>query len=279
LPGNQGTEATKSPRMPLAGRRIVVTRAAEQSRALTAQLTELGATVISLPTISFTEPLDAGPLDTAIGGISNYDWLLFTSANAVRFFAQRCRGLNVDPHALQSGAKPLFVAAVGPATSEAAAAAGFLVGHMAEEFQGKALATELGSELAGKKVLLPQSDLAASELAAELRAGGAEVTQVTAYRTLEADTAAPESVEAVRRGAVDVVSFFSGSSFQALAHRIGMEPLQRVAIAAIGPVTAGAIRSAGLMVAIEAPQATTAAFVAALVEYFSVGAGVAGKKE
>lgn len=263
---------------PLAGRRIVVTRAAEQSRALTAQLTELGATVISLPTISFTEPLDAGPLDTAIAAISNYDWLLFTSGNAVRFFAQRCRACGVDPHACQTRAKPLFVAAVGPATSEAAAGAGFLVGHMAEEFQGKALATELGAELAGKKVLLPQSDLAASDLAAELRAAGAEVTQVTAYRTLEADTAAPESVEAVRRGAVDVISFFSGSSFHALENRIGKEPLQRVAIAAIGPVTAGAIRGAGLKVAIEAPQATTAAFVAALVEYFSVGSA-AGKKD
>lgn len=155
---------------PLARRRIMVTRAMEQSRALTARLEELGAKVIALPTIAFEEPRDVGPLDDAIAVLPTFHWLLFTSANAAHFFARRCRSLGVDPKTIQSSAQPLFVAAVGPATSEAAAAEGFMVGHMAEEFQGVELARELSAEVSGKKVLLPRSDQANDDLPAALRA-------------------------------------------------------------------------------------------------------------
>lgn len=257
-----------SPAGPLAGRRIVVTRAAEQARELTARLMELGATVILLPSISFAEPLDSAPLDAAIAGLGGFDWLLFTSANAARFFARRCRAKGVDPHAAQCAERALFVAAVGPATSEAAAAEGFLVGHMAEEFQGVALAAELAEDLAGKKVLLPRGDLAADDLPAALRAAGAQVTSVIAYRTVDADSAAPEALEAVRQGNADVISFFSTSAFRSALKRLGEKTMNQIPIAAIGPVTAAEIRSAGFMVAIEAPQATSKAFVAALTEHF-----------
>ncbi len=255
---------------PLEGRRIVVTRAVEQSRALAAQLTELGATVIAVPTIAFADPLDSGPLDAAIAEFSSFHWLLFTSANAAHFFARRCRARGVEPKEAQSGTMPVFVAAVGPATSEAAAAEGFMVGHMAEEFQGVELAHELSGEVFGKKVLLPRSDQASDELPAALRQAGAYVTDVITYRTVACDSASPEGVSAIRNGIADVVSFFSASAFRSLAERIGIDALRRVRIAAIGPVTAAAIREAGLPIAIEAPQATSESFVAALVDYFSV---------
>lgn len=266
MPAHPEAESGK----PLSGRRIVVTRAAEQSRALTARLAELGATVISLPAIAFAEPLDNAPLDAAIGVLQTFQWLLFTSANAAHFFARRCRARGVEPRTIQSGAQPLFVAAVGPATSEAAAAEGFMVGHMAEEFQGVELARELGAELFGKKVLLPRSDQASEDLPAALRQAGAYVTDVIAYRTVSCDVASPETVSAIRSGAADVVSFFSTSAFHSLAEKIGLETLRRAPIAAIGPVTAAAIRKAGLPVAIEAPQPTSESFVAALLDYFSV---------
>ena len=256
---------------PLAGRRIVVTRAADQARELTARLGELGAEVISLPAISFAEPLDSKALDATIARLSEFDWLLFTSANAARFFAGRCRTLEVDPHSMRSGVKTAFVAVVGPATSEAAAAEGFLVGHMAEEFQGAELARELSHEMAGKKVLLPRSDLATAELPEALRAAGAVVTEVTAYRTLECESPDAEALGAVLRGNVDVISFFSASAFRSLLKRLGMEALRGVALAAIGPVTAASIREMGLTVAMEAPSATSEAFIAALLRHFSVG--------
>jgi uroporphyrinogen-III synthase len=266
LPALPETESAR----PLAGRRIVVTRAVEQSRALTARLAELGATVIALPAITFADPLDTTSLDAAIASLPTFHWLLFTSANAAHFFARRCRARGVEPKAAQAGAQPLFVAAVGPATSEAAAAEGFLVGHMAEEFQGVELAHELSAELFGKKVLLPRSDQACGDLPIALRKAGAFVTEVIAYRTLACDTASPEAVSTIRNGEADVVSFFSSSAFQSLSERVGLETLRRLPLAAIGPVTAAAIRKAGLPVAIEAPQATSESFVAALMDYFSV---------
>jgi uroporphyrinogen-III synthase len=237
---------------------------------LAARLADLGATVISLPTIAFAEPLDNAPLDAAIAALSTFHWILFTSANAAHFFARRCRARGVELKMVQSRAQPIFVAAVGPATSEAAAAEGFMVGHMAEEFQGVELARELSGEVFGRKVLLPRSDQASEDLPAALRQAGAYVTDVIAYRTVSCDAASPEAVSAIRSGAADVVSFFSSSAFHSLAEKIGVDTLRRAPIAAIGPVTAAAIREAGLPVAIEAPQATTESFVAALMDYFSI---------
>jgi uroporphyrinogen III methyltransferase / synthase len=254
---------------PLAGLRVAVTRAPEQSRELVARLTELGTTVISLPAIAFEEPLDSKPLDVAIRELRTFDWLLFTSSNAVRFFARRCRALDFEIANLARSEKPVFVAAVGPATSEAAASEGFVVGHMAEEFRSAELASELNDQLRGRRVLLPRSDLASAELPGALRAAGAEVTEVIAYRNVPSSSAAPEALELVRRGDVDVIAFFSASAFHHLAERVGHAALGRATIAAVGPVTAAAIRETGLTVEIEARQATSASFVAALTEYFA----------
>ena len=89
-------ESSSAEGQPLAGLRIVVTRAPEQSRDLTQQLSNLGADVISLPAIAFEEPHDLQPLDAAIQQLANFDWLLFTSSNAARFFARRCRALGFE---------------------------------------------------------------------------------------------------------------------------------------------------------------------------------------
>lgn len=265
MPADQPVDTTK----PLFGRRIVVTRAPEQARELASQLTALGGTVVLLPAISFAEPADSAPLDAAIASLSSFDWILFTSANAARYFGRRCKTRGVDPKAAQSGARSLFVAVVGPATAEAAAAEGFLVGHMAEEFQGISLARELAADLTRKKVLIPHGDLATEDLTVALRFAGADVTEVTAYRTLEVDSAAPEALEALRKGEVDLVSFFSASAFRSVSKRVGVDVLGRIAIAAIGPVTADAIRDAGLKVAVESKVPTAKAFIAALLQHFS----------
>ena len=258
--------ATSSPH-PLAGKRVVVTRAPEQAEELIRQLKELGAEVLLLPAVSFTDPQDFAALDEAIDLLSQFDWLLFTSQNAVRFFAKRCRVRGRMP-----GAQP-WVAAVGPATAVAAEKEGFRVDFVAARFRGQALAEELGPRLAGKRVLLPQSDRAGGDLPAALGVGGAEVTPVVAY-----DTVGPGSFDwrvssAIDRGDVDVVTFMSPSAFHQIAEEVGMEALRqvrgRVALAAIGPVTAAAIRDAGLEAEIEGREATTAALVAAIADYFA----------
>src|ERR1700694_3242072 len=145
---------------PLEGKRIVVTRAIEQARDLMARLENMGATVLLFPAVSFSEPSDTAELDRAIRSLGEFDWILFTSANAVRFFARRNRKLGVEPS--QNG--NYLCAAVGPATASAVAAEGFTVDPVAKEFLGSALAHELSLSLAGKKILLPRSERARPDL-------------------------------------------------------------------------------------------------------------------
>jgi uroporphyrinogen-III synthase len=254
---------------PLDGKCVVVTRAVEQSRGLKERLESLGAEVLLLPAVSFSEPADTTELDRAIGSLQTYDWLLFTSANAVRFFAGRCRKLGRNPE----GSDKPRCAAVGPVTASAAAAEGFTIDYVAKEFLGVALARELGAALAGKRVLLPRSERAGRDLPDALKAVGAEVIEIVAYHTGGIGAAEPGVIEAIREARVDVVSFFSPSAVENLRGELGAEVLSRLgaraALAAVGPVTATALRKAGLPVAIEAAEATAESMATAIVKYFS----------
>lgn len=261
---------------PLAGKRIVVTRAPEQAGAFIAQLQAQGAEVLLMPTVRFEEPEDFAPLDRAIGEPGKFDWIVFTSRNAVRFFVQRVEQLGLPPDARHEMAAHARLAVVGPATADAAREAGFHVEHEAREFRGESLAAELGPRVAGKRVLLPRSDLGNVALPAELRAAGADVTEVIAYRTVAPQRYDAEVIEALHGGEVDVVTLFSPSGFRHLVEAIGLETLQRhsgkMVLAAIGPVVSAAARSQGLAVEIEAPEATAMSLAAAIAAYFPRGA-------
>jgi uroporphyrinogen III methyltransferase/synthase len=254
---------------PLAGKRVVITRAIEQARDLKERLENLGATILLLPAVSFSEPADPTELDRAIRALDSFDWILFTSANAVRFFAGRCRKLGLIP----GGNRESRCAAVGPATATAAAAEGFTIDFVAQEFLGAALARELGASLLGKRVLLPRSERAGRDLPDALKAAGAEVTEVVTYHTGGLGAAEPGVMESMREARVDVVSFFSPSAVENLRGELGAEVCgqlsAKAALAAVGPVTAAALRKAGLRVAIEAPEATAESMTAAIVKHFS----------
>jgi uroporphyrinogen-III synthase len=254
---------------PLDGKCIVITRTVEQSRELKERLEMLGANVLLFPAVSFSEPADTTELDRAIGSLETYDWLLFTSVNAARFFADRSRKLGRNT---ESSDRPRC-AALGPATASAVAAEGFRIDYVAQEFVGVALARELGGALAGKRVLLPRSDRAGRDLPDALKVSGAEVTEIVAYHTGGVGAAEPGVIEAMREARVDVVSFFSPSAVENLLGELGEEILSRLgarsALAAVGPVTATALRKAGLPVAIEASEATAESMVAAIVKHFS----------
>lgn len=259
---------------PLEGKRVVLTRTVEQSRELTSRLEVMGAIVLLFPAVSFSEPSDTMEMDRAIRSLGEYDWILFTSANAVRFFAGRCRKLGVEPaHGLN-----YRCAAVGSATASAVGAAGFAVDHVAQEFLGAALARELSTSLVGKKILLPRSDRARPDLPDALKAIGAEVAEVVAYHTGGAGRIDPGVMRAVREVQVDVISFFSPSAIENMRAEFGDDLLARLgakaALAAVGPVTAAALRSAGLPVAIEAPLATAESMAAAIGNYFSASAAL-----
>lgn len=248
----------------------MVTRAAEKAREFIAELAALGAEVVAFPLLDFLPAGDSAPLDEAIRNLAQFGWLIFTSQNAVAFFGRRCNELGVSPKTISGRTR---IAAVGPVTAKAAGTAGFTVQFVSPEAHGEGLAAGLRAEMKGKRVLLPRSDRARPELPAALRDAGAEVVEVTAYRTAACEEAQAETLERVLRGEVDVITFASPSAFERLAELCGIEPLRglatNIAFATIGPVTAEAIRHAGLPVAVEAEQPTSAGFAAAIVKYYA----------
>jgi uroporphyrinogen III methyltransferase/synthase len=254
----------------LAGKRIVITRSAAQSEVLAREFLARGAIPVMLPLVSFADPEDFAPLDEAIKGIDQFDWMILTSAQAVRALVKRSgelkRGL------IQSGSK-LRVAAVGHVSAEAARQAGYPVEFVAETHTGAALAAELGSRLSGAKVFLPRSDRANPDLPPALKRHGAQVMEVIAYRTLRPTDVGQRDLRQITERAADAVLFFSPSAVQHFAELFGGEQLRalqdKLAITAVGPVTANALREAGAQRIVMAGDTTTGAVVAALEEYFA----------
>lgn len=264
----------------LAGKRIVITRAALQSEELAKELSARGAHSVILPLVSFAEPEDFAPLDRAIAEIQQFDWLILTSAQTVRAIMQRADGLQ---RSLAPGGARLRVACVGPVTAEAARNAKLPVEYVAVTHNGVGLANELGGKLQGSKVLLPRSDRANPDLPAALKRFGAHVTEVVAYRTVRPSESDRKSLKNIVAGQADAILFFSPSAVQHFAEMVGAEKLRAIqdllAITAVGPVTAKALREAGVERIAVAPETTAASVIDALEKHFAAGkAAPAGAK-
>lgn len=267
---------------PLAGKRVVITRAAEQSSELFASLSRHGAIPISLPLVSFAPPLDSAPLDAALRQWDHFHWAVFTSANAVKAVTARAATIGIDLHRT---ADPIRVATVGPATRAEAEKSGFPVDHVAKTHLGAALAQELGERLRGQNVFLPRSDRANPDLPSALARLGANLTEVVAYCTLRpSETDRAHSTRTVENEA-DAILFYSPSAVHNLAELLAPTQLRalenHVALAAIGPVTAAALRESGVQRIVAAADTTVPAVIAALETHFAGNKALssAGAKE
>ncbi len=260
--------AEASPRA-VAGKRIVITRSAAQSEALARELFARGAIPVVLPLVSFADPEDFAPLDAAIAEIQRFDWIILTSAQSVRAVVKRSAELKCS--LIHAGNK-LRIACVGPVTAEVVRQAGLPVEYVAETHTGAALAEELGNRLQGMKVFLPRSDRANPDLPPALKRHGAQVTEVIAYRTLRPTDVDQKSLGQLAAGAADAVLFFSPSAVQHFGELLGGEQLRalqdKLAIAAVGPVTANALREAGVRRLVISADTTAAAVIEALEEHF-----------
>src|SRR5437762_3230015 len=260
---------------PLFGKRILVTRPKEQARDLVMRLEAMGADAIEAPMIRIVPPEDFGPLDAAAARVHEFDWVVFTSANAVDAFAERLLAGPRDVRAL--GGVRLCV--VGPATGDRLARYGLKVDLTPAEYRAEAVLramSELG-DLKGLRILLPHGDIGRELLADELRKQGAEVTEVIAYRTVSADSereGEPDVYRMLLERHLDVVTFTSASAVRNFVRVLGAEPaadlLRATAVAAIGPVTAEAAAQYNIATTIVPQSYTIPAFVDAIVEHFSV---------
>ena len=243
---------------PLSGVRVLVTRTREQASELSGVLRELGAEVVEAPAIRVSAPASWAGVDRAVSRLRNgrYSWVVFTSANGVRFFWSRLR---TDARAFGS----VLVAAVGAGTADALRARGIEPDLVPATFTTEAIgrAFPRGSG----RVLLARADKTEPGLEDALRAKGWAPERVTAYRLRPVARLAPAVRKAVLAGEIDVVTFASGGTVRAFVRLLRAKPSRRTRVAAIGPVTARAAKEAGLRVDAVAREHTIPGLAAAAV--------------
>lgn len=256
---------------PLFGKRVLVTRARSQASGLVEAVDSLGGEAVEFPVIKLQQPkaketLDQ--LDAALHRLGDFDWLMFTSSNAVQFFFLRLKQLGVDIRSL-SKAK---IAAVGPNTAETLADRGLTAETLPAVFQGEGLLEAVRPQLApGQKALLPRADIARDFLPAKLKELGLDVTEVDVYENVVASDHAEDIVELFRGGEIHIVTFTSSSTVNNLLDVLKKQGVEDPAellhgtdIVCIGPKTAETATRAGLTVHRLAKEATIASLIEAL---------------
>jgi uroporphyrinogen III methyltransferase/synthase len=258
---------------PLFGKRVLVTRPREQAVELVEQLEAMGAEAIEAPMIKILPPEDYGPLDDACAHAGRFDWIIFSSGNAVDAFMRRLVAGPRDVRAL-GGVK---LCAVGPSTAEHLARHGLKVDLTPAEYRAEGVihALSQAGDARGLKILLPHADVARELVAEELRKRGADVTEVVAYRTVVAEPerdGEPDVYRMLLERRIDVVTFTSASAVRYFVKMLGAEPavdlLHTTIVASIGPVTADAASRSGITTTIMPARYTVPALVDAIAEYF-----------
>ena len=251
-------------RLPLFGRRIVVTRAADQAGALSSLIAAAGAEPIELPLIALEPPEVPTELDEAILRLSSYDWLVFTSANGVRHFVDRMDHLQVDVRRW-----PPRVAAIGPATAEAIERLHIRVDVVPSSFAAEGLAAAFERyDLTGRRVLLARAAEGRDVVPEALRFHGARLDVVETYRNVVPSGAPARAREVFAAGAAHKphwVTFTSSSTVKSLLSMIDRASLDGVKLASIGPATSETMRRHGLPIDAEADSHTIEGLVHAII--------------
>ena len=255
---------------PLFGKRVIVTRSRDQASVFAEMLIDRGATTIEFPTIDVVPPASWAELDSAIQVIETFDWIIFTSANAVKYFMERLRGLGKDLRIL----KGVNICTVGPKTAESLESYGLRADLIPSEFKAEGVLAALGdTKVRDKKILVPRAKKARELIPDKLREQGAEVTVATAY-----DNVRPTSdVERVRKlfeeHKISAVTFTSSSTVHNFVEILGQKEYIKltdgVQVACIGPVTAKTAEEYGMKVDIMPKDYTIPALVDAMVEFYT----------
>jgi len=258
---------------PLAGCRVLVSRAKKQGGALSSALRELGCEVIEIPFIQIRRPRSYQPLDRALRNLTGYDWLILTSVNGVDALFERMAKKRVPPSALA----PLKIAAIGPATRKAIEQRGLAVTVTPKEYVAESVVSVLRRRVKNKHVLLVRARVARDVIPRELRTAGASVGVIEAYETVVPQSSAKRlrTLLANERRRPHAITFTSSSTVRNFVQLMGLRharaalkksaPHKGVHSASIGPVTSATLREFGLPVDIEAAEYTVPGLIKAIL--------------
>jgi uroporphyrinogen-III synthase len=247
-------------------KRILVTRAAHQAGKLSEGLRAAGAEPVEVPVLEIRPPASYDPLDSALRDVNSYDWLILSSANAVYALAERANICDI----VLADTKPQ-VAAVGRATAEAARERGLTVTLTPKEYVAESLIESLADLIPGKRILIARAAITRDIIPNFLRAAGAVVDVVEAYRNA-IPAAAPEQLRAALASGIDAATFTSSSSATHLAKvasaaGIGF-PFTGVKAISIGPITSATLCELGWPPDAEADPHDIPGLIAAVVSQF-----------
>ncbi|MCF6092669.1 uroporphyrinogen-III synthase [Microaerobacter geothermalis] len=234
---------------PLTGKKILITRAKAQTDGVSAKIRELGGEPAVFPLIQVIPPKDTVALDLAIYHLEQFDWVIFTSVNGVRFFLNRLEKLSFDIQVLSR----INIAAVGPKTADVLRKNKLEVHWVPTTYQAEGFLQEMEDYLKpGQKVLLPRANIARKLLPEELRRRGVQVTEVDVYETVIADSLKDELVDLLKKKQVHIITFASSSAVQNFCTILEEEKLEElisgIKIVCIGPITANTAKELSLPV-------------------------------
>ncbi len=246
---------------PLFGQSVLVTRPAHQAAAMISRLAALGATPLVQPAIEISAPADWNRVDAAIEQLATYDWLVFSSANGVRFFLDRILATGHDLRQLGN----CQIAAIGPATTDALCDYRLHADLQPTEYRAEALAEQLVPVAAGKRVLLLRASRGREVLAETLREAQAEVSQLVVYQSEDVTKPDPKVAKTLAEGKLDWITVTSSAIARSLIQLFGSD-LLKTRLAAISPLTAGVLTDAGYPPDVVASQYTTEGLLDAILE-------------
>ena len=257
--------------MQLTGKKIVITRPSDQQEEFAELLSSLGADTVRFPVIAIAPPDSWDAADRAIESLRKYDWIIFTSVNGVRSFADRLIALNKDMAAALNSIK---ICAIGIKTAEVVEKYGLEVDFIPGEFRAEAVADgfmEMGSP--GRNVLIPRAQVGRDVLPGELESIGIKVDVIPVYKAVRPDPDVSDLRKMLSNREINVVTFTSGSCVINFLEIIGLDEyktlLSGVKIACISPVTSDTVKKYGLNVDIIPDRYTVADLAGAIARYYN----------
>ncbi len=257
-------------RRPLFGTSVLVTRPAHQVGGLRDKLAELGAEVLVQPAIEITDPADWSPVDAALSRLDEFDWLVFSSTNGVRYLLDRLLASGRDIRALGG----LRLATVGAKTADELRKYNLIADVFPDEFRAEALAAALTADARDKRFLLARASRGREVLAEELTAAGGLVEQIVVYQSSDVTVPNEDFAQRLAAGQIDWVTVTSSAIARSLAAMFG-DDLHNTKLASISPITTGALQELGYSASAEASEYTMDGIVEAISVVVTGGSPVA----